>query len=228
MIDERGGYEEPRKRLGVRTAVLAAWEMGEFGGRIKGPAKRLSSLGYLCRYAMAGGHSTKPRTPMDVPGLVDKWIEAIVGMSLAHDKDTFDAHDAKADDLLTPILAAPVRQVREFYDQLRRRMRSDKRVPMLVWMGFEAWGEMMVKDAPDQAIVRLENKLAAEIAELVEGPIADQIPGAIQRALRWRDPEQLGKVKEALESGAKPKLVGRQSCLFLEVGKGEKKVSVML
>lgn len=228
MIDERGGYEEARERLGVRSAVLSAWGLGSFGGKLQGPEKRLHSLGFLCRYVLNGGHSTKPRKPMDVPALVEKWIEAIVGMSLAHDKDTFDAHDAKADELLTPILGAPVRQVREFYHQLRERMRADKRVPMLVWMGFEAWGEVMVKDAPDEEIVRLKNKLAGEIAELVEGPVAEQIPGAVQRALRWRSPEQLGKVKAALESGAKPKLVGRQSCLFLEVGRGDKKVSVML
>lgn len=165
---------------------------------------------------------------MKVDELVEQWIEAVVGMCLAHDKDEYDANDAKADELLGPLLAAPVKQVREFYHKLAARMRSDKRVPMLVWMGFEAWGETMVKDAPDEGVKRLKNKLAAEIAELVEEPIRDQIPKAIERALRWRDPETLQAVKETLESGVKPKLRGRESCLFLEAGRGKNKVSVML
>lgn len=155
---------------------------------------------------------------MKVDELVESWIEAVVGLCLAHDKDTYDAHDAKADELLGPLLAAPVKQVREFYHKLLDRMKADSRVPMLVWMGFDAWGEVMVKDAPDEGVKRLKNKLASEIAELVEEPIRDQIPKAIQRALRWRDPETLKAVKETLESGVKPKLRGRESCLFLEAG----------
>ena len=85
-----------------------------------------------------------------------------------------------------------------------------------------------VQDAPDEAVKRLKHKLAAEIAEIVELDVQDQIPKAIERALCWRDPETLQAVKETLQSGAKPKLVGRQSCLFLECGRGKKKVSVML
>ena len=100
---------------------------------------------------------------------------------------------------------------------------------MLVWMGFEAWGESAIAGAPDdESIKRLKNKLAADIAELVEEDVRDQIPKAIARALRWRDEERLTEIKEQLETGAKPKLVGRQSCLFLEVGRGKKKTSVML
>lgn len=164
-----------------------------------------------------------------VDELVEQWVTAIVGMCTAHDKDTYDSHDAQADELLGPILAAPIKQVREFYTKLQQRLRDDPKVPMIVWMGFEAWGECVVKTASDDTgIVRLKNKLAAEIAELVEGDVVDQIPKAIARALRWRDPETLQEVKETLEKGAKPKLVGRQSCLFLEVGRGKKKKQVML
>lgn len=225
MVDETG-YGERREKRGVRSAVMASLNIGEFIP--KGPQRRAADLGWLLRYCLDGHWSTKRRTPVKVDELVGQWIEAVVGMSLAHDKDTYDAHDAKADELLGPLLAAPVKQVREFYTKLLESMKSDARVPMLVWMGFEAWGEVMVKDAPDEGVKRLKNKLATEIAELVEEPIRDQIPNAIKRALRWRDPETLQAVKKTLESGVKPMLRGRQSCLFLEAGRGKKKVSVML
>lgn len=196
----------------------------------KGPAIRMANLGTLIRFFWNGScWSRKRRTPVDVDKLVGQWCEAVVGMCTAHDKDQYDAHDAKADELMGPILTAPVKQVREFYAKLQASLRNDVRVPMIVWMGFEAWGETMIKGAKDdEAIKRLKNKLAAEIADLVEEDVRDQIPKAIARALRWRDPEVLEAVKETLESGAKPKLVGRQSCLFLEVGRGKKKTQVML
>lgn len=229
-IDERGGYEPEQPKRGVRTAVLGSWEAGQFWGAHtrRGNVKRMTDLGWVLRYAKVFGMSTKKRTPMDIPKMVAGWVEAVVGMSTAHDKDQFDAHDARADELMGPLLAAPVKQIREFYEALRQAMRSDERVPMVVWMGFEAWGEVVVKDAPDEGIKRLKNKLAGEIADLVEGDIRDQIPEAVKRALRWRDPETLEAVKERLESGEKPKLRGRQSCLFLELGRGKRKVSVML
>jgi len=225
-------------KMGVRTAVIASVEAGQFvwslvgwrkgASRLASPVHRAKELGALLRYAMAGHGSTKRRTLVKVEELVESWIEAVVGMCLAHTKDDYDAHDAKADELLGPLLAAPIRQVREFYHRLLERMKTDKRVPMLVWMGFEAWGEIMVKNAPDEGIKRLKNKLAGEIADLVEEPLRDQIPGAVARALRWRDPETLEAVKKALVAGVKPKLRGRQSCLFMEMGRGKRQVSVML
>ncbi len=223
--------------IGVRSAVLASLDGGKFiwmGGLQRrgprSPVTRISHLGQLLRYGMQHGMccTKKRRAIVNTNKLVSEWIEAIVGMCLAHDKDSYDAEDAKADLLLGPLLTAPVKQIRDFYAKLTRQMRADKRVPMLVWMGFEAWGEVMVKDAPDEGIKRLKNKLASEIADLVEEPIRDQIPKAIQRALRWRDPETLEAVKKTLAGGAKPKLRGRESCLFLEAGRGKKKVSVML
>lgn len=231
MIDETVGAK-PRKKMGVRTAMMCALDICRSSLELMGqkwtPLARIKTLGFICRYAMQHGMSRRKRTTMKVDELVEAWITAIVGMCHAHDKDTFDAHDAKADELLGPLLAAPVKQVREFYHALAAKMKADTRVPMLVWMGFEAWGETMIKDAPDEKVKRLKNKLAQEIADLVEEPIRDQIPEAIKRALRWRDPETLEKVKEVLESGVKPKLRGRESCLFLEAGRGDNKISVML
>lgn len=217
--------------MNLRAAVMGAWGLGQLGFDFAGggPARRLTHLGLMLRYGMEIGRMTWRTKPVKVDDLVEQWVSAVVGMCTAHDKDTYDAHDAKADELLGPILVAPIKQVREFYAKLQQRLRDDPNVPMIVWMGFEAWGECIIKTATDDTgIVRLRNKLAAEIAELVESDVADQIPKAIARALRWRDPETLQEVKEVLESGAKPKLVGRQSCLFLEVGRGKKKKQVML
>jgi hypothetical protein len=235
VLSDKTGEEKPRLfAKGVRSAVMMSLDSGKFmflgwrAAKTKSPVERITSLGFILRYGMTNGMGTKRRTPMDVDGLVKKWVDAIVGMCLAHDKDKYDAEDAKADELLGPLLAAPVAQVREFYPKLLEAMKADERVPMLVWMGYEVWGEAAVKDAPDEGIKRLKNKLAQDIADLVEEPIRDQIPGAIKRALRWRDPGTLKAVKEKLESGAKPRLRGRESCLFLEAGRGKKKVQVML
>jgi hypothetical protein len=233
MIDETGyGDGKPRKKMGIRTAVMASLDTAWWALRIKRdcPANRIANLGMMLRWGMLYGMCgrSKRRKSVNVDELVGKWIETIVTMSTAHDKDAYDAADATADTLLGPLLTASVKQVREFYVKLQERLQADPHVPMLVWMGFDAWGEVMVKDAPDEGIKRLKNKLAAEIADLVEEDIRDQIPKAIARALRWRDPKTLKAVKATIESGVKPKLRGRESCLFLEAGRGKRKVSVML
>lgn len=220
-----------KRRMGVRTATFCLLDVCRSALELMQqpwtPVLRAKALGTLLRYAMQFP-SRRRRVTVKIEELADAWIAAIVGMCQAHDKDTYDAHDAKADELLGPLLAAPVKEVREFYHALTAKMKADPRVPFLVCMGFEAWGEVMVKDAPDEGVKRLKNKLAEEIAQLVQEPIRDQIPEAIKRALRWRDPETLKAVKKTLERGAKPKLRGRESCLFLEAGEGDQKVSVML
>lgn len=213
-----------------RGAVMDHWASGQFMLQMhpRSPLKRVKEMGHLLRYGLACGRMSGRVKKMNVSEMVDKWIMAISGMCTAHSKDDFDAHDAKADELMTPILSAPIKQVREFYALLGTKLRETPTVPMLVWMGFDAWGEIFVKDVDDEGIKRLKNKLAREIADIVEMDVREQIPQAIARALRWRDPETLKEVKSVLESGAKPKLVGRQSCLFLEVGRGKNKKSVML
>lgn len=219
----------------LRAEVMATWDLPKIvlelraigGGR--GPLGRVRTLGIALRYGFQCGRMSRRVSKVNVDELVGKWVEAVVGMSTAHDKDGFDAADARADELMGPILTAPIKQVREFYGKLRDALKADQRVPMLVWMGFEAWGEVQIdKAVDDTGTLRLKNQLAGEIAELVELPIRDQIPEAIKRALRWRDPGRLEEIKTTLKAGAKPKLVGRQSCLFLECGLGDKKVSVML
>jgi hypothetical protein len=228
----------------LREAVICAWGLGEtayhwqFSGNLprgslhkgfKGVSRHVSDLGTLCRYGMFCKRMTARPKAVNVDKLVDQWIEAIVGMCTCHDKDEYDAHDAKADELLGPILTAPIAQVREFYAKMIARLKSDKRVPLIVHMGFDCWGKAMVKGAGDnRGILRLKTKLAREVAKLVELPAKEQLPKAIERALKWRDPAVLKEIKKSLESGRKPRLVGRQSCLFLEVGRGSKKKQVML
>lgn len=219
----------------LRDAVMSAWGMGAAFAYIqaikcRGPIGRIKTLGTVCRYGfLCGRMCSRGCKKVDVNDLVDKWIKATVGMCLAHDKDQFDFHDARADELLGPLLTAPISQVREFYKALVEKMESTKEVPFIVIMSFKAWGEIVVDKAVDDAgIKRLKRKLAGEIADLVELPIRDQLPEAIKRALMWRDPETLKEVKAVFAGGAKPKIVGRQSCLFLEGKKGGKKVSVML
>jgi hypothetical protein len=239
-IDETVQLPAKPVHLGVRTAVMCSLEVAAQGfkmfgslGRYKGPVAHVDSLGWTLRligYSKFHGirWSTKPRKPMNIPELSKKWCDAIAGMCLAHDKATYDANDAKADDLLGPIMTAPVKQVREFYHKLKEDLGADTRIPFLVLMAFDAWGTVTVADAPDEGVKQLKKKLAEDIAELVEKPAAEQLPAAIARALQWRPESQLQEVKAALKKGAKPKLVGRESCLFLEVGKGPKKVSVMI
>lgn len=228
-MDYVAGVGTVMSRMSIREAVLFSYSMGKFGYLY--PAKFLqplrdafSCIGYSCTLC----RGKKGCSKMDVEALVEKWIPVVTKLATAHDRDEFDAAEAKVDDLLTPILSAPVKQIREFYWKLLERLKSTKEVPMLVYMGFEAWGEVMIKDAPDQGVKKLKTKLAQEIADLVEEDVKPQLGEAIARALRWRHPDTLKEIKEAVESGKKPKMVGRESCLFLEVGTGKNKKTVML
>lgn len=230
MIDESCGQSvEKEIRRGVRTRVMGSLNLNCLAFIPRSPVKKISDLGTLLRFDMTGYFGKRRKAvPVEIPALVDKWVNAIVGMCLAHSKDDYDLHDAKADELLTPIMSAPVAQVREFYFSMVEKMKADKRVPFLVQVAFDAWGQAVIKNAPDEGVKRLKRKLAADIADLAEMQLRDQWPEAIKRALMWRDPEVLEEVKDRLEAGEKPKIRGRQSCLFLEMGRGTKKVSAML
>ncbi len=160
---------------------------------------------------------------MDVDKVVEDWMEVILKMSQAHDKDEADEAEAQVDRILTPLLSARIAQIREFYAKLVERMKSDKRVPFMIWRTFEAWHDGFVKPAPDEAIKKLRRDLAEQIANMVEEDVRPDLKEAMIRALMWREPAQLEEVKEALadakEKGIKPTVTGRQSCLFLSVPK---------
>ena len=154
---------------------------------------------------------------MDVPQMVSRWVATVVVLSTANDKAALDHAEYGLDELMAPLLTAPVAQLRQFYTELLTALHADPRVPIFIWAMFDAWGEITVTQAPDQGIRTLKTQLAQEIAELVEKDVQPDIMSAIAGALQWRDPATLEKVRDAVKSGDKPRLRGKESCLFLTV-----------
>src|SRR5262249_50190873 len=111
----------------------------------------------------------------------------------------------------------PVKQIREFYAALVVALQHDERTPFFVWAWFQSWGEVMLKNAPDGDVRELKTTLATEIATLVEDDIKPDLHAALVGALKWRSPEALTAIKTAVAQGGKARMVGRESCLFLEV-----------
>jgi hypothetical protein len=215
---------EDEAKEGIRTTILNSYHipMG-FYLIIGKAAKTLDTLGSLIYYGLELGYMghTK-RSLMNVDAVVQHWRTVIVGLATAHDKDEADRYEAAVDECLTPILSAPIKQIRDFYPKLLAALKDDPAVPFLVWRGYEIWIEMVISKAPDEDIKQLKADLAKEIADLVEKDVKDQLPDALIRALMWRSAETLEKVKAAVTEsqtrGEKARLRGRESCLFLEVG----------
>lgn len=231
---------QARKPTGIRTHLLNAYNKGaavyylawmQREERSEQPEMKVRDLAALLGYGAF--HSPNPRGKrrkelVDIDGMVKLWTDVVVGLALAHDRDDRDTFESRIDSLLTPILTAPVKQLREFYTKLVAALKEDKRVPWIIWEMFEYYGEETISKAPDEGIKHLKTKLAQSIVDMSEAEIKPQIGDAIVNALRWRDPEQLQEIKKKLEAGEKPKLRGKESCLFFEVGEGDKAVSVML
>jgi hypothetical protein len=161
--------------------------------------------------------SRRRRTPVDVTVMVDRWMPIVKGLATAHEKGDVDKCEFAMDEHLTPLLAAPIKQVREFYTALVGRLKADPEIPFFVWAAFEGWGDVILKNAPDGDVKVLKTQLAAQIAEMVEEDVKPDLKTAIAGALQWRSSETLEKVKTAVEKGGKARMVGRESCLFLEV-----------
>lgn len=202
-------------------------------------ACRLRELGAMAWYAHVrakdghGGNS-KRRRIMDVEGMAARWHLAVVQLALAHDKDDADKVEASIKDCLLPILGAPVAQIRDFADRLLVSLKADPKVPYLVWRGYEQYVELIVRNAPDGGIKELKTEAARAIADMVEEDIKPQLHEALVRALQWRSPEKLQEVAKVVSEekakGNKPRLRGRESCLFLESGgtEDEPKVCVQI
>lgn len=176
-----------------------------------------------------GRGKVKPK--MNVEKMVAKWLPEMLKLATAHDKDDQDEAEAALDDLLSPLLSAPVAQLREFYTKLVEGMKADRRFPMVIWRVFESWGEHVVAKAPDEAVIQLKEKLARDVIELCERDAKEQLPEAMVRALMWRAPERLEEVKSALKAGGRARMTGRESCLYLEIipkGKRRPIAQVML
>lgn len=180
---------------------------------------------YACEYP-----SRRKRNPMNVEEMIERWVPIIRGLATGHDKATIDHCEFEMERHIMPMLSAPVKQLREFYSALVAALKSDPTIPMFVWTMFEAWGETILKKAPDGEVVTLKKQLAARIADMVEKDVHADLKEALIGALCWRGEGQLKAVEESLTKGeSKPRLRGKESCLFLVVGEGTpQQVEVML
>lgn len=165
---------------------------------------------------------------MDVANMVARWVPIIRGLATAHDKAPLDQCEFEMEEHLNPLLTAPVKQIRQFYEQLVIALKADSSIPFFVWAWFESWGEVILKHAPDGEVKDLKSALAAEIATMVEAQVQPDLRQAIAAALQWRSPESLERVKAAVATGGKARMVGRESCLFLEIETSDGIARVML
>jgi hypothetical protein len=224
------------KRL-IRDEVLCAYEVGRmgmkwlFGTSVLGkPAISQPLWNAMARinYQSQQKRAVKGSKKVDIDKLVEKWKSTVVKLAIAHDRDEFDEAESSIEDLLTPILTAPIKQIREFVARLVAELKADKQVPMVVWGMFEAWAKVFIDPAEDQGIKRLKTRLARDIADLVEEDVKPQLMEAMVRALRWRSPEKLREIKQAVQQGGKVKVRGKESCLFMSVHDGQKKVAEVM
>lgn len=172
--------------------------------------------------------SRRKRVPVDIKEMVEKWLPIIRGLGTAHEKATVDQCEFDSEEHLLPLTSAPVSQLRTFYAQLCDRLESDPTIPFFVWRAFRTWGDVVLEKLPDGGVKKLRGDLAKKVADLVEQQIQPDLNAALVGALQWRDADTLEKMATAVEKGAKPRMRGRESCLFLEVEEGGRMHTVML
>jgi hypothetical protein len=177
----------------------------------------LSMIAYACEHP-----ARRKRIPMDVNAMVKKWVPLIRKLAVAHDVDEKDQASSELDDYLLPVVGAPVAQIREFYRKLVAELKEDKTVPWAVWKLFEFWGENVLDKITKEQELQLKTEIAKRIAEnsIAQIPREDWIASMIG-ALQWRSAERLQEIEENMEKGHKPRVRGKQSCLFLQVGEAE-------
>ena len=172
VIDETASLREEAPKLqGFRTELINCYDIPKLlyqTTRKRSAAYRLGEIGALLYYAIEVCHrmGRKKRITMEVDKLVETWRVAVVGLAVAHDKDEADRYEASIDSCLTPLLAAPIKQVREFADKLLVVLKNDPKVPFLVWRAYEVWLNM-IKKAPDEGVKELKTQIAREIADIV-------------------------------------------------------------
>lgn len=155
---------------------------------------------------------------MDIETSADQWVDAMARLCNSHQKHERDQADFDLDQLFTPILTAPVAQLREFAKVLAIKLKAHSGIPYWIWSCYEEVLEKVILTRADEEAIELKVSLAREIAVMAErGLESEDWVGAITNALKWRPPETLERVKGALVQGKKPKLTGKESCLFLDV-----------
>lgn len=221
------------KKLDVRSELLGIWGIIQLANNRMRRFAKFRDMDILMHYGTCTVVSKgKRRTPLDVKKSIDDWMAAILVLATTHEKEDIDKAEFKMDELLTPMLTAPVAQLREFHQGLTVALREDKRIPFFMWSTFNAWSKNILDQCEGvPELKRLRKKLANEIAEMVDEEVKPDIAKAIAGALQWRDPETLKDIKADLKAGAKPRLQGKESCLFLTTkkpGRGQKEHTVML
>lgn len=199
----------------IRRAIISLPEAGKIMYRVV-LVRAIDNFLSMLEYALAVW-PRKQRTPMDVDAMLAMWKEAVVKIATAPDKKAVDEWEAKLNDLLEPFLKCPVAQIKEFCRKLIAELDSDQSIPFFVKIGITAYIKIFVEKAVDQGPLELKKDIAGRIAQAVEGDVKPQLAEAITNALMWRDPATLEKIEAATKRGKKAKLVGRESCLFLEV-----------
>lgn len=227
----------------ARQAVLAIWSQVKFAewlvfyhgrqrweGELISERNRKLSLDTMRAFLMyAVEHpSRRRRTAVDIDAMVERWLPIIRGLATAHEKATVDRCEFDSEDHLLPLTSAPVAQLREFYAKLCDRLEADPSIPFFVWRSFRTWGDVVLKRLPDGGVKKLRGDLAKKVADLVEQQIQPDLNAALVGALQWRSEDDLQKIALAVESGAKPRMRGRESCLFLEVETADQVHTVML
>lgn len=162
--------------------------------------------------------SRKRRKAMEnLSEFAKQWKDVLVKLSISHTREGIDQANYRTEDLFTGLYAMPVKQVREFYDLLVSELKSDESVPYFIWKTVEHWREQAVGMSQDVEAKMLQADLAGELAAVLEPILSPQLKEALEDSLKWKSAETLTKVRSAVKEGEKPKLKGRESCLFLEV-----------
>lgn len=216
---------EPFGQYDAREWMLGAVDMMAKVAWYEVGLKPFREMALLIAYAHHHGRMTSRGVkPLDIEHMVSIWVETVVGLSTRHTHAEYTEADHTTDDLLGPLLTAPIKDIRAFATRLGKALEADERVPFMVWSGFQRVVLPILEQRPDGEVIALKKDLAAQVAELAEkGLDRGDLVQAMAGALQWRSPEALTKVKGALEAGEKPRIKGRESCLFLEVA-GERVV----
>jgi hypothetical protein len=158
----------PRKRKrSLRRSLMGLYEAPKFIYRMS-LIKRIDSFLAMLEYATVVW-PRKRRIPLDVDAMLAQWREAVVQITLAHDKKQVDEWEHKLNDLLEPFLKAPVEQIREFCSRLVAELEADQRVPFFIAQSVRAFVKVIVAEAKDDGILELKRDIAGRIARAVEG-----------------------------------------------------------
>lgn len=223
--------EQPEPQATLQQEIVGMWSQVKFAERLvfwwkrrhdgDKPGHYRGALSFddircLLMYS-AEMPSRRKRVPVDVEAMVEKWIPIIRGLATAHDRATVDQCEFIMEEHLLPLTAAPIAQLRAFYKLLCQRLKDDPTIPFFVWSAFHSWADVVLDKLPDGGMKALRTDLARKCADLIEQDIKPDLNTALVGALQWRPAEDLEKLAGAVQAGAKPRLKGRESCLFVVV-----------